>query len=64
MTVRTEHSTIELSYYLKAQIIPIDVDKVLNANGKSMLRARRKKVLLSPERPTIQAPAFDNEIIL
>ena len=52
----------KLQYFFKAQLIPMDKSLVLNEQGKSMLRAR-ERILVSPERPLIVAPIFNNKIV-
>ena len=51
----------KLQYFLKVNVIPVGYDLLVNECGKSMLRAR-ERILVSPQRPLIVSPAFNNEL--
>ena len=42
-------------------MIPVGYDLLVNECGKSMLRAR-ERILVSPQRPLIVSPTFNNEL--
>ena len=56
-----ELTLCKMQYFLKVQLIPVDKALILNENGKSMLRAR-ERILVSPERPLVVSPSFNNEL--